>query len=94
MRALKVTLLIMTIAVLTLNCAVNAQNIFVWDHDNDPSVVIYDQVFGQEYNCIQSMTRTLEELGYEYTLYTGPALPPNLNTYDLVIIPLGADGCG
>lgn len=92
MRGVQVPILIISIAILLVSNTADALDIFVWDHDND--IVITDEVFDEDYTCIQSMIRTLDELGYDYTLYDGWFLPNNLTDYDLVIFPLGTDGCG
>ncbi len=69
---------------------VEAIDIFVWDHNN--GIEIRDLVFGEDLNVFESMIRTLDSLGLEYT--SNDWLPANLDGYDLVIINLGAHGCG
>jgi hypothetical protein len=93
MRGIKVPLLILTITAFLFTASAEAQNIFVWDHDNNAFTT--DLVFDEDsMTCVQSMTRTLDSLNYDYTLYNGAFLPDNLNNYDLVIIALGMEGCG
>ncbi|HHE46522.1 MAG TPA: hypothetical protein ENL08_02310 [Bacteroidetes bacterium] len=78
--------------VLFLALAVNAEaaRIFVWDHNN--GAIVRDQVFNDSMTVCESMTRTLDEIGLEYTCET--FLPEYLGDYDLVIINLGYPGCG
>ncbi len=91
MRGRSTTIGIILVLALFVANDVEAIDIFVWDHNN--GIEIRDRIFNNEYLTVcESMTRTLDELGLEYTSST--SMPDDLDDYDLVIINLGIKECG
>jgi len=62
-----------------------AIEIFVWERDN--GYTQQDPVFEEDFTASMALTRTLEELDYEFTADT--TLPENLGIYDVVLVTMG-----
>ena len=82
-RSLKTVGVALLLVVFFMGTA-QATEIFFWQHDNN--VRVTDRVFNTSLTVTQSLTRTLDNLDYDYTLSRN--MPEDLSEYDLVMTAL------
>lgn len=72
--------------------AINAQEILVWDNDNNSDFI--DPDGAGNIGCEYGIEQALQENGYEYTSQSN--LPDDLSSYEVIFVTLGiwCTGCG